>query len=353
MLSESPGVKLARIDVGGSAAGTQTGYFVYGTTGQNRPMVEGINSTEATGAFGNYVDYGSFSEISIGSGATERGKPGAGRLHSAHQQVGREPLHGLVLRRLRDALTWQAYNIDADQIAAGVSGGGGLEPEDTNRLTSYRDLNADIGGFLQKDKLWWYASVRSLDSAVRYTNFPVKPHETHLGNFTTKVTYQLSQNNKLIGYYQPSTKVQNNRLDRQLLGGTAAIHLTDDASFRQDYSPLLWKAEWNSRACRRRRSSKCARGSSATSGPTRRMAPASSYEDLNTSIVSGKARARQLNIQRTQVLGSLSYLQGQPGGQSQLQGRLGVVPRDEHPPAVCRVRTTTCCTSFATTPRPK
>ena len=41
ILSEAPGVKLARIDVGGSAAGTQTNYFVYGTTGQNRPMVEG------------------------------------------------------------------------------------------------------------------------------------------------------------------------------------------------------------------------------------------------------------------------------------------------------------------------
>ena len=37
----------------------------------------------------------------------------------------------------------------------------------------------------------------------------------------------------------------------------------------------------------------------------------SSYEDLNTSIVSGKARARQLNIQRTQVLGSLSYFKNE------------------------------------------
>ena len=70
ILSEAPGVKLQRIDVGGSSAGTQTTYFVYGTTDQNRPMVEGINSTEGTGAFGNYVDYGSFEEVSIGSGAS-------------------------------------------------------------------------------------------------------------------------------------------------------------------------------------------------------------------------------------------------------------------------------------------
>ena len=81
---------------------------------------------------------------------------------------------------------WQSFNIDSAQVAAGVSGGGGLEPRDVNRLNSYRDLNADIGGFLKKDSVWWYASVRSLDSAARYTNFPVKPHETHLGNFTIK-----------------------------------------------------------------------------------------------------------------------------------------------------------------------
>ena len=60
ILSEAPSVKMQRIDVGGSAAGTQTTYVVYGTTGQNRPMIEGINSTEGTDAFGNYVDMGSF-----------------------------------------------------------------------------------------------------------------------------------------------------------------------------------------------------------------------------------------------------------------------------------------------------
>lgn len=69
ILAEAPAVRLTRIDVGGSAAGTQTAYLVYGTSGQNRPMVEGINSTEATGTFGNYVDYGSFEEVAIGTAA--------------------------------------------------------------------------------------------------------------------------------------------------------------------------------------------------------------------------------------------------------------------------------------------
>ncbi len=305
ILSEAPGVKLARIDVGGSASGTQTNYFVYGTTGQNRPMVEGINSTEGTDSFGNYVDYGSFQEVSIGSGATSAESPVPGVYTVLVSKSGGNRYTGSFYGDYESA-DWQSYNIDEEQIASGVSGGGGLKPEDTNRLNSYRDLNADIGGFMKRDTVWWYASVRSLDSSVRYTNFPVKPHETHLGNFTSKMTYQLSTNNKLIAYYQPSTKVQKNRLDRQLLNATAAIHLTDDASFRQDYSPLLWKGEWNS-VLSPSTFFEIRGGQFGYRWPDTANGSAVSYEDLNTSIVSGKARSRQLDRQRTQVLGSMSY----------------------------------------------
>ena len=239
-------------------------------------MVEGINSTEGTDSFGNYVDYGSFQEVSINSGAASAESPVPGVYTVLVSKSGGNRYSGSFYGDY-ESKDWQSYNIDAEQIAAGVTGGGGLEPQDVNRLNSYRDLNADIGGFMKRDAVWWYTSVRSLDSSIRYTNFPVKPHETHLGNFTSKVTYQLSQNNKLIAYYQPSTKVQKNRLDRQLIGATAAIHLTEDASFRQDYSPLLWKAEWN-RVVSPRRSSSCARDNSATGGRTRRMEPASAMK---------------------------------------------------------------------------
>src|SRR5258708_23647638 len=59
---------MQRIDVGGSAACTQTGYSTYDTKAdQHRPMVEGIVNTEGTNAAGFYYDYGSFHEL---SGAT-------------------------------------------------------------------------------------------------------------------------------------------------------------------------------------------------------------------------------------------------------------------------------------------
>ena len=52
LLAVTPAVALSRIDVGGNRAGTQTGYTAYGLSGQVRVLVEGINTTEGTGASG-------------------------------------------------------------------------------------------------------------------------------------------------------------------------------------------------------------------------------------------------------------------------------------------------------------
>ena len=95
----SPAVQLQRVDVGGSNAGTQTGYSAYDTKAdQHRPMVEGIVMTEGTDAAGFYYDYGSFAEVSVGTGShgAEMGWPGVAQL--VHLEVGRQrvPRPGLL-----------------------------------------------------------------------------------------------------------------------------------------------------------------------------------------------------------------------------------------------------------------
>src|SRR5687768_16942045 len=76
LLSTTPSVTLNRIDVGGATAGTQTTYFAYGYSGQNRPLIEGINTTEGTSAAGFYLDYGSFEEVFIGAARSEERRVG-------------------------------------------------------------------------------------------------------------------------------------------------------------------------------------------------------------------------------------------------------------------------------------
>ena len=102
LLGATPSVTLARVDVGGSTAGTQTNYFAYGYFGQNRPLIEGINTTEGTSAAGFYLDYGSFEEVFIGAAANSAEMPNPGVLTQFVSKSGGNRLVGEPLLRLRE-----------------------------------------------------------------------------------------------------------------------------------------------------------------------------------------------------------------------------------------------------------
>ena len=80
----------------------------------------------------------------------------------------------------------------------------------------YRDSNINVGGPIKKDKVWWYFSYRNQKTSVGQPNFigPIAGtlFDTKLWNPSGKTTYQINQNNKLIGYYQWGQKEQPNRL---------------------------------------------------------------------------------------------------------------------------------------------
>ena len=170
MLAETPAVKMSRIDVGGSTSGTQTTFTTYGTTGQ-RPYYEGINGTEFTNANGNYPDMNAFEEVAVNTVATnaEMGPPGVMMVFVV--KSGGNTYHGSAGINYSDG-DWQSFNIDADQIARGVEGGGGLSPQDTNRVTLFRDSFAQLGGYIQKDKLWWFGAARESGESASPNELP-------------------------------------------------------------------------------------------------------------------------------------------------------------------------------------
>ena len=86
--------------------------------------------------------------------------PVPGTLGQYVSKSGGNAYHGSLYADFQnDAL--EATNIDDEQIARGVSGGPGLDARDVNRLQRFRDFNADVGGYLKKDKAWWYGAYRS------------------------------------------------------------------------------------------------------------------------------------------------------------------------------------------------
>ena len=219
VLMAAPAVVVTRIDVGGSAAGTQTGYAVYDTKeDQHRPMVEGIVNTEGTNAAGFYYDYGSIDEVAVQTKGHTAEMPWPGVWSNFIAKSGGNEFRGKIYADYQSKSV-QRENIP-DDFTFLCPGGrcGNLTPSDLNRMESYHDVNGDIGGYIIKDKIWWYGSARDQKIKTQVPNFPVKAFETGLRNLTGKITYALSQNNKLTAYAQGGQKHQPNRMDRFLVG---------------------------------------------------------------------------------------------------------------------------------------
>ena len=127
---------MARIDVGGSAAGTQSGYRTYDARGdQNRVMIDGLVTTEGTGAIGVYVDYGAFEEVTAGTAGhgADMGQPGVQTQMMI--KSGGNQFHGSLYGDYQNS-SLQATNITDEQVARGI------RDKDVNRMKVYYDFNA-------------------------------------------------------------------------------------------------------------------------------------------------------------------------------------------------------------------
>ena len=91
----------------------------------------------------------------------------------------------------------EAHNIDSGQVAKGLAGSSALAVTDLNRLTAFKDFDADLGGYVQKDKLWWYGAARYTVTGQRYPTLVDDVQDTSVPVYTVKGTYNLAANQKL------------------------------------------------------------------------------------------------------------------------------------------------------------
>jgi hypothetical protein len=240
LLAATPGVIMSNIDVGGNRAGTQTGYRAYGLSGQVRTSVEGINTTEGTGGAGFYYDYGSFEEVFMGVAGqgAEAATPGV-----QSNFLGKSGSNKFSGEFYVDGYnnSFQGSNLSEQYTKPTSQGGYGFR-EGSNEVLKYYDVNFNLGGPIKKDKIWWHFSWRRQFNAVEQPLFTFdQSFDTWNQNPSAKVTYQMNQKNKFIGYYQWNMKEQPNRLP---LGGYT---YTDPSQTSRQVSPSwVYKGEWNS-----------------------------------------------------------------------------------------------------------
>lgn len=306
IMAASPAVRQAVVDVGGASAGSQSQFVTYGTRAQNQPMIEGMLMSQIGSAGGSvtfYYDYGSFQEVSVNAAGNSADMAMPGVQFQFVSKSGGNEFHGTALANYENQKI-QSTNIDAAQLAAGINS------REDNRLFRFYDRNADIGGPLKRDKVWWYTSFRDEKSQARYANFPVQPFETQLTNYTGKLTYQLSSREKLIAYGQAGKKLQPFRQDTGTIGGpggsrTFAFFDSADSTANQDYIGWVWKGEYN-RALSDAAFAEIRAGRVGYTWKTTNYTDETRREDAGNLRVSGGNTQWREDVARNQLLGSVS-----------------------------------------------
>ena len=254
LLAETPAVQLNRFDVGGSTAGTQTTYVAYGNGGQNRPLIEGINTTEGTSAAGFYFDYGSFDEVIIGTAGNSAEMPSGGVLTNFIGKSGGNQLRGEVYYEYEHP-DIQGKNVTRGSARARLrqhpaqraSSSSASTARTPTRSSPTRTSTPAWAGPIIKDKLWFWAGY------LRQENVVYQPAAgaildgteflTKLENYTGKLTYQITPKDKLIAYLQYGIKFQPFRTDAGFIAGPQ--HLTAASTLNQESPSWVGKIEYN------------------------------------------------------------------------------------------------------------
>jgi hypothetical protein len=313
VVAQVPAVAMSRLDVGGSNALTQQPYTAYGLTsagGVNRGEVEGIMVNEGAGGGGSdfyYTDYGSMAEVAVNAVGNSAEMPNPGVLSQFITKSGGNQYHGGIYFDY-ESDAFEASNIDAAQIATGLTGSKSFAVTDLNRLTQFRDFNADTGGYLKKDKLWWYGAYRYTVTDQRYPTLLDDTQHTWAPVYTAKATYMLTDKQKLIGYYQHENKLQPDYLGAVIIPGgrTTNALMTANSVWSSVFPLFVWKAEYDwiispSLLFEIRTGQYHSNWARTGKDPGPRI------EDTSSNVVSGGVYKTNLDRSRPQVNGSLVY----------------------------------------------
>jgi hypothetical protein len=316
VVAQVPAVKMDRVDVGGNNALTQQAFTSYGlasSTGLNRNEVEGIRSGASNGSSADlyYTDYGSFSEIAVKAVGNTASMSSPGVLGQFVSKSGGNTYHGNIYADYQTE-AMQTSNIDDAQIAAGLVGSPTLSVRDLNRMVYFKDFNADLGGYIVRDRLWWYGAYRYTQTSQRYPNLIDEAQDSWNPVYSTKWTYNLNPRHRLIGYYQ----LTNKRQPDYLFGSTTILR---SGALPDSYFPVrVLKGEYNATLSDALYFEARA-GAYISDFTTKTKSNLHRVEDDAANTAAGGVDGGKLTRSRPQVNGSLSYFKNGWGGTHNLK----------------------------------
>lgn len=298
IMSQMPGVLNLRVDVGGANATTMQAYRAYGLAG-GRGEIEGINSSQfgSQGLLG-YSDMESFEDMAVNLTGNSAETPVPGPFINVVSKSGGNTYHGqFYVDYQKDA--FGSRNIDDDLIRRGLTSSGGVDVRDLNRFQLFRDVAANLGGFVIKDKLWWYGGLRHTRLDRRYPVLIDDIAVTTIPAYTAKLTYNITPNHKVSAFRTYANKVFENY-------GVGARIVTADALIDEEY-PNVTDSFTYEAILRRSLMLTVRAGHWGDFGDYKGKGQTQRYDDAGANRLYGAIPTRFDERDRPQVNGSLTY----------------------------------------------
>jgi hypothetical protein len=236
-----PGMTMARQDPGGLNAATSTGMVAHGAQNYNLNYYGVTADTPSNYGSMYYMDFGSAEEISVDTAAmgAEIGGLGGANINIVPKSGGNN-LKGEAIWNITGKGYWDGFtgnNITDELRAQGIT-----DPT----LRKLNDFNANAGGPLIKDRLWWFGSFRNyrtIEATPGYTivngDDLTNPFLSNLRNYTASGKYQINKNNQLSAFWTYNKKFQPHR-------GAGVAQPLPQNTLNQQSPKNLFNGNWTS-----------------------------------------------------------------------------------------------------------
>jgi hypothetical protein len=238
-VEQVPGATMSKFNVGGAESAQQSGMQVHGSApGQQEYAINGLKLNWPGGNGGAtafYFDHDSFAEINImTNGAPAEVGTGGVYMNMVTKSGGNALLGGA-------SIFWEDDSFQGDNVTDELRQ---LGARNGNPINYIYDFNGNVGGPIQRDRIWFYSSFRRFDIntevlGITRADGAAAADVNHQSNWIGKVTAQLNDANKLSGDYNFNYQ---NRFFRRPTNDL----VEEKASWRQIEPAWITQLQWTS-----------------------------------------------------------------------------------------------------------
>ena len=214
ILSQTPGVIVDRVNVGGNESGQQANFRAAGvSSSQNDFQMDGSEITDmrATGASPTYYDFDQFAEMSFTTGGTDVTKNGSGVQVNLVTKRGTNEFRGSARFYNTAATGYFGGVLDGAEpnIAGELYRSNGQTALAGARVRKIEDFGFEAGGAAIQDRLWFWGSWGQNDIGQNAASGTAD--DTLLENTVIKANGQISDSNSIVGSYNNGDKLKFGR----------------------------------------------------------------------------------------------------------------------------------------------